>query len=102
MITKEMVCDGIRSGNVLFVVDPHMESGTVCKIGDYWFYFGGETAEEMQPAEYLRAVPMDDIVDEVYDTLEGFRMNREEFKDEYAYYEAYLIERAHAIMDFLS
>lgn len=93
MITKEMVRDGIHDGSIRFVKDPNMERGTVCQIGDDWFYFGGETAEGMQPEEYLRAVPSEDIVSEVYDTLEEFRVSGEEFEDEYDYYEAYLIER---------
>lgn len=93
MITKEMVRDGIHDGSIRFVKDPNMEHGTVCQIGDGWFCFGGETAEGMQPEEYLRAVPSEDIVSEVYDMLEAFRVSVEEFEDEYAYYEAYLIER---------
>lgn len=93
MITKEMVRDGIRNGSVQFVTDPNIEAGTVCQIGDHWFYFGGETAEGMQPDEYLRDVPMGDIVSKVHDTLEEFRVSGEEFEDEYAYYEMYLIER---------
>lgn len=93
MITKEMVSEGIHNGSVRFVADPNMEGGTVCKIGEYGFYFGGETAEEMQPEDYLRAVPMDDIVNEVFDVLEDFRRYDETFGDEYAYYEAYLIEQ---------
>lgn len=93
MITKEMVRDGIRNGSIHFVKDPNMERGTVCQIGSYWFYFGGETAEGMQPEEYLRAVSSEDIASEVYDTLEEFRVSGEEFEAEYAYYEAYLIER---------
>ncbi len=93
MITKEMVRDGIHDGSIRFVKDPNMEHGTVCQIGGGWFYFGGETAEGMQPEEYLRAVPSEDIVSEVYDMLEAFRVSGEELEDEYAYYEAYLIER---------
>lgn len=93
MITKEMVRDGIRNGSIRFVTDPNMEAGTVCQIGEHWIYFGGETAEGMQPEDYLRAVPMEDIVNEVFDVLEDFRRSGDTFGDEYAYYEAYLIER---------
>lgn len=93
MITKEMVRDGIRNGSVRFVTDPNMEAGTVCQIGEHWIYFGGETAEGMQPEDYLHAVPMEDIVNEVFDVLEDFRRSSETFGDEYAYYEAFLIEQ---------
>lgn len=40
MITKEKIKSGIRDGIIKFVVDPNAESGTVCQIGDWWFYFG--------------------------------------------------------------
>ena len=63
MITKELIKEGIRENLVKFVVDPNMESGTVCQIGDSWFYFGGMTAEEINPSEYLRDMSEDDIVE---------------------------------------
>ena len=98
MITKRMVRDGIRNGSIRFVTDPNMKTGTVCQIGEHWIYFGGETAEWMQPGDYLRAVSLEDIVNEVFDVLENFRRSDETFGDEYAYYEAYLNEqRANAI-----
>ncbi len=90
MITKQLIKNGIRAKLIQFVVDPNMESGTVCQIGDNWFYFGGLTAEELNPEEYLSCVPEDDIVSEIFDTLDDFRKD-EEFKDEYEYYEAVLI-----------
>lgn len=93
MITKEMVSEGIHNGSVRFVADPNMEVGTVCKIGEHWFYFGGETAEGMQPEDYLRAVSLEDIVNEVFDVLKNFRRSDETFGGEYAYCEAYLTER---------
>ena len=98
MITKRMVRDGIRNGSIRFVTDPNMKIGTVCQIGEHWICFGGETVEWMQPEDYLRAVSLEDIVNEVFDVLEDFRRSDETFRDEYAYYEAYLNEqRAKAI-----
>lgn len=52
-ITLQMIADGIQDDKVTFITDPNMGSGTVCKIGDLWFYFGGLEAEEQNPAEYL-------------------------------------------------
>ena len=43
-ITKEDIANGITDGIVRFIVDPNMEEGTVCEIGENWFYFGGQTA----------------------------------------------------------
>lgn len=92
MITKEMVRDGIHNGSINFVKDPNMEHGTVCQIGDDWFYFGCLKAEELDPDEYVESMPEDDVVGLVFNTLEEFREDGA-FDDEYAYYEAYLTER---------
>lgn len=101
MITKEMVRDGIQSGIIRFAVDPNMEGGTVCEIGDDWFYFGGVTAESMEPKEYLKVVPQEDIINEVFATLHDFNKERHTFGNEYDYIEAYLKERTAGYMDTL-
>lgn len=93
MITKDLIARGLDEGVIRFVIDPNMEHGTVCQIGDCWFYFGGSMAEELNPAEYLSAVAKCELVQEVYETLESFRKDGEELADEYRYYEAYLDER---------
>lgn len=87
MITKADIKNGILNGSIKFIVDPNMESGTVCSIGDYWFYFGGIEAEEINPEEYLDNVPIEDIANEIYDALESMD------DDECGYYEAILRER---------
>ena len=98
MITEDMVREGIRNGSVRFVRDPNMDHGTVCQIGDNWFYFGHLKAEELDPDEYVKATPEADVVGLICNTLDEFRKSGETFEDEYAYYEAYLNEqRAKAI-----
>lgn len=92
MITKEKISSGLKERLVTLEVDPNMGAGTVCRIGDWWFYFGGETAEEMNPDEFLKCVPEDDIVDEIFEALESFRQD-EECADEYEYYDAILTYR---------
>ncbi len=89
MITRKLIKDGIKTKLSQFVVDPNMESGTVCQIGDSWFYFGGLTAEELNPEEYTSCIPEDDFVSDIFDTLDYF-CKVEELKDEYEYYEAVL------------
>ena len=89
MITEDMVRSGIREHLITFIVDPNMGSGTVCSIGDSWFYFGGQEAEDAAPEEYLANTPLDDLVREVYEVLEEFDKD-DDFRDEYAYYEAVL------------
>lgn len=93
MITKDLIARGLDEGIIRFVIDPNMEHGTVCQIGEYWFYFGGSTAEELNPAEYLSAVAKCELAQEVYETLESFRKDGAELADVYRYYEAYLNER---------
>lgn len=48
-ITKEEIKNGLRKGFVKLVTDPNMESGTVCQIGDNWFYFGGTDSRRHDP-----------------------------------------------------
>lgn len=91
MITREMIRLGLERGLVKLIVDPNMESGTVCQIGDNWFYFGGATAEEMGPYEYKKSIPVEDIVNEIFEVLVSFHMD-EGFYDEYRYYDAFLTE----------
>ena len=91
MIDKKDIKNAIQNKVIRFGVDPNMESGTVAFIGEHWFYFGGQEAEEMTPEEYMKNVPMDDIVNEVYTTLESFREDTFS-KDEYEYYESIILE----------
>lgn len=90
MITKELIRRGIETNNVRFIVDPNMGKGTVCQIGDGWFYFGGFTAEELSPDEYSMYF-VEDIAQEVLEALDDFR-KCDELKDEYSYYELFLKE----------
>lgn len=87
VITSKMVAKGIDAGIVHFVVDPNMEHGTVCQIGDYWFYFGGYTAETENPEEFLKNANQDDIVRDICYALEGIGVMS---PIEHAYYYAVL------------
>lgn len=94
MISAKQIREGIDNGVVRFIVDPNMQSGTVCTIGDSWFYFGGETAEAETPKDYLEHVPVEDIVGEIMDVLNDFYAHSDTFGDEYRYYEAILREQS--------
>jgi len=94
MITYDMVKSGYETGLVTLILDPH-NGRIACSIGDYWFYFGGHTAEEYTSVDaYKRDIPADDIVKEIYDVLDAFQ-KEDAFQDEYLYYEAFLRERMH-------
>ena len=91
MITKERIKKGIQNG-IILIVDgdlDHGTIGTVCQIDNNQFYFGGQEAEDSTAEEYLENVPLDDIVNEIYETLEDFRTT-DSFEDEYHYYDIYL------------
>ena len=92
VITDDMIRAGIRKNIVKFVIDPNMKSGTVCQIGDNWFYFGGPSAEAQNPEEYVKNTGEDDLVREICDVLDCFRHDGPENRDEYLYYYAYLRE----------
>lgn len=94
MITKELIRKGVESKVIRFESDPDGIDGlgTVCAIGEYWFYFGGLTAEELTPDEYQENVPMEEIIDEIFDALEEFR-KFDDFKGEYEYYQCLLDEK---------
>ena len=73
LITKEMIKSGIKAKLVVFAEDPNADHGTVCRIGDGWFYFGGTEGERYSPEEYIKNVPVEDVVDEIFDVFESFR-----------------------------
>lgn len=91
-ITKKMIKEGLLSGVIEIINSPH-DDGAVCSIGEYWFYFGGFTAEQESAESYLRNVPLKDIVDEIYTVLEDFRIEADCYKYEYDYYYYYITEK---------
>lgn len=90
-ITQREIIEGLDQGLVRLVTDPNMDYGTVAEIGGSWFYFGGMTAEEMTPEEYLRDVPKEDIAREICEVLQEFEQEMD-YSDEWAYYRAFLDE----------
>jgi len=97
VITKNIIRSGISQGVIRFITEPGnikagIETGTVCAIGDYWFYFGGQTAEDETPDEFLKNADWGEVIDDIFTVLEDFRTN-DSFEDEYRYYEAFLNEQ---------
>lgn len=95
VLKEPVIREGVQKGIIRFVLDPNGDgkTGTVCKIGENWFYFGGLTAEQSSPEEYVRDVPEEDIVKEVLDTLLSFKDSGKELEDEYVYYALFLKEK---------
>ena len=92
VLTEQDILEGLKDGRVKLVENQY-SAGTVCQIGCYWFYFGGQTAEDLTPEEYLQNVPMKDIAQEIAETLSDFRKH-ENFIDEYLYYFHFLREHS--------
>lgn len=93
MITKQDVEKGLQCGLIRLITDPNTAVGTVCQIGELWFYFGGLTADESTPEDYMRNVPTEDIVSEIYDTLLSIKDTEEAGEwTEYLYFETFLKE----------
>lgn len=94
IITVNTIAKGLRSGLISLIKNPQQETGTVCQIGEYWFYFDGEIAEEYDPKEFQENVPFGDIVSKIYDVLMLFQKDSE-FETEYGYYLAFLEEKGY-------
>ena len=88
-ITEEMVEKGFTNGLIGLISNSSNNIGTVCKIGDYWFYFD-DKAEYMTPKEYIDNIPTKEIINNIYNALENFRLDN--FRDEYLYYFYFLKE----------
>ena len=78
-ITRQMIERAYEERLMRIIDSPH-DDGAACKIGEYWFYFGGETAEEMTASEYVANVPKEDIINEIKTTLDDF-YGEETFED---------------------
>lgn len=98
---REAVLHLIKTGyskRLVKIVDSPNNDGAVCKIGEHWFYFGGEEAANATAKEYIKIVPADDIINEIVDVLCDFSKD-EGFLDEYDYYVAFLAENIDSPLD---
>lgn len=84
-ITKEMLKTCYQNGIVCITDSPDLD-GCVCSIGNDWFYFGGQTAEEENAESYIKNVPQEDIINEIYDALSEMRNDWDLYDAEYTYY----------------
>lgn len=89
MITVNLLRKAYDAGVVKLVTDPDLEHGTVCQIGEHWFYFAGFSGESCPPEKYAEVTPEEDILREIMETLDFFREDRA-FRTEYSYYDAVL------------
>jgi len=82
-ITEEMIREGYAKGVITLGIDPNMEQGTVAAIGDYWFYFGGLEADELNPDEYAASLSEEEIAHAIFESIDELST---ESPDEYRYY----------------
>lgn len=88
-LTIEQIRRAINMGLIKFVVDPNLESGTVCSIGEYWFYFGGEAAEQEFPDTFLANADMDEVARDISESIDALKQIS---PDEHQYYISYVLE----------
>lgn len=86
-ITKELVTEAYRKGVIKLEVDPLLESGTVAFVGEVFFDFGGQIADEYGPESYKALVPEETIIREIYEAINDLRI------DEYNYILCHIYEQ---------
>lgn len=91
VITKKRIAAGLRAGLIRLIDSPHND-GTVCSIGENWFYFGGNKAAQYSAEEYQKRTKEENIINEIYNVLHDFSKKGLGFEDEHAYYSFYLQE----------
>lgn len=101
-ITKKMIGEGLNKGLINVIPNPEYKTfiyEPVCKIGLYWFYFCGN--DDITISQYYLTTSRSQIIQSIYDGLEGFKYLGEEPKDatEYNYYYYYLKENLQLIAE---
>lgn len=91
LITEEMIETGYNLG-IVRLVECSDINGVACQIGDYWFYFDDNTADDITVAKYIEKISKTDIINMIFELLEDFR-KQEHTIDEYNYYAAILTEQ---------
>ena len=95
VITKEMIREGLKQKIIVPFLDE--EKTLKCQFGEYWFYFGENKYEGIDPNEIDTEV----LVNKIYSVLEEFR-KCPDFSDEYLYYYYYLCENKLTNAEILS
>lgn len=91
MITLNMVKKAYEA-DIIKLIDSPNDDGTVCKIGEHWFYFDANHGEDYFSENYKEFFATSYIVAKIFDTLDDMRQNPREFGTEYTYYESYILQ----------
>ncbi len=97
-ITAQEVQAGFES-DLIHLIDanghPYYGDGVACEFGSgwlsNWFYFAGPEGESMTAEEYLRNVPMEDIIREIVEVLDDFQHGDKADYEEWLFYR-YMID----------
>ena len=82
-ITKEMVKNAYNQNLIWLDADPNTGSGTVARFGKTWLVFGGKPACELSPATYISSVPEEEIINEMFESIDELKT---EMPEEYEYW----------------
>lgn len=81
---------------IVKLIDSPNDDGTVCEIGEHWFYFDMIHGEDFFSVNYKENFTTNYILDRIYDVLESMRFFPDDYGTEYAYYESYMLEHLKA------
>lgn len=85
LMLEKQIKKGIELGVVKFVPNPNTGEGTVCQLGDDWFYFKGVIEES--PEEYLKNTSEENNIRLIADVLLEYQKM---FPDEYEHFMSFL------------
>ena len=94
-VPKELLQKGLRAGLIQFIPEiPETGVGVMARIGEGTFFFAGAEGESMTPAEYIKNVPEDDLIEELFDAVNSAPINgeTEDVSTEAMYYRFWLEE----------
>lgn len=91
MITRKMLKQAYEADIVELINSPNGD-GTVCRIGEDWFYFDSDHGGNYLAADYEKEFDTEFTLAKIYERLEEMRENPDLFSNEYDYCESYIRE----------
>lgn len=82
---KCLIYQGLCDGIVEIIQNPNDDT-TVCRIGEYWFYFIGSEYGNLTPDEVYETFTKEELTDLILSAMIGL------YKTEIEYYEMFLKE----------
>lgn len=93
MITREMIENGFKNGNVSIEMNFYGCDGICCRIGDNAFYFIDYNNDILSKEQYWNSYALEKTIDVIFDILKNKDSAEENGidEDEWLYYKAVLL-----------